>query len=480
PARARVDRFAEREARLNLFVDGDGDGVDALVEDGARLDVAAGPTAHVVLRWPSTAAPRAQAPLTVACLDRHWNAVTDCALELRLEALEGDARPPARVALTPDDAGSVRVAVALGGPGVHVLRARGPDGQVADSNPLLALPRPPRLLWGDLHGHSNLSDGTGTPEDYFRYARDVAALDVVALTDHDHIGFPALDRTPAHWERIRRAVEGFHEPGRFVALLGYEWTSWIHGHRHVLFFGDGGEVVSSADPRTESPLALWDALRGRPALTFAHHSAGGPIATNWAIPPDPELEPVTEIVSVHGSSESIDTPNPVHRPVRGNFVREALARGYRLGFVGSGDGHDGHPGLTRLGRPATGGLAGLWSESLTRDGAREALRARRVYATNGPRLLLRVTLDDAPMGALLPPAAERRLSVLVVGDGKLERIDVVRGRRVVHQVPGERRRRVGFSHTLRRLDAGEWVYVRAVQTDGGAAWSSPFFVEGPR
>ena len=33
-----------------------------------------------------------------------------------------------------------------------------------------------------------LSDGTGTPEDYFAYARDVAALDVIALTDHDHWG----------------------------------------------------------------------------------------------------------------------------------------------------------------------------------------------------------------------------------------------------------------------------------------------------
>ena len=34
----------------------------------------------------------------------------------------------------------------------------------------------PRILWGDLHGHSNFSDGTGLPEDYFVYARDVAAL----------------------------------------------------------------------------------------------------------------------------------------------------------------------------------------------------------------------------------------------------------------------------------------------------------------
>jgi hypothetical protein len=30
---------------------------------------------------------------------------------------------------------------------------------------------------------------------------------------------------------------------------------------------------------------------------------------------------------------------------------------------------------------------------------------------------------------------------------------------------------------LRDLRAGEYVYVRVVQADGGAAWSSPFFVE---
>ena len=63
-----------------------------------------------------------------------------------------------------------------------------------------------------------------------------------------------------------------------------------------------------------------------------------PIATNWNYPPDPELEPVTEIVSVHGSSEAADSPGLIYKPVFGNFVRETLAdRGYVLGFVGSGD-----------------------------------------------------------------------------------------------------------------------------------------------
>ena len=36
-------------------------------------------------------------------------------------------------------------------------------------------------------------------------------------------------------------------------------------------------------------------------LPWLAHSAGGPIATDWTFPPDPVLEPVTEVVSVHGS-----------------------------------------------------------------------------------------------------------------------------------------------------------------------------------
>jgi len=69
---------------------------------------------------------------------------------------------------------------------VHALAA--PGGFAAESNPLVVLPQTPRVLWGDLHGHSNLSDGSGSAEDYFRYARDIAGLDLAVLTDHDHVG----------------------------------------------------------------------------------------------------------------------------------------------------------------------------------------------------------------------------------------------------------------------------------------------------
>ena len=74
--------------------------------------------------------------------------------------------------------------------------------------------------------------------------------------------------------------------------------------------------------------------------------------------------------------------------IPGNTVRDALERGYRLGFVGSGDSHDGHPGLVHLASGGSGGLAGILAKARTREAVLEALRARRVYATNGPRIVL--------------------------------------------------------------------------------------------
>jgi hypothetical protein len=414
--------------------------------------------------------------LHLALLDAHANWCRDQGGDVAIEADAG-LSVPAQVSLKD---GYAAVPVAVTAPGILRLRAQTAAGYAAHANPLVVLPQVPRVLWGDLHGHSNLSDGTGTAEDYFRYARDVSGLDVAVLTDHDHIGREPLDATPASWSEIKAQVEAFHAPGRFVTLLGFEWTSWLHGHRHVLYFDRDGEVVSSADPARTSPLELWGALRGKRALTFAHHSAGGPVATNWAIPPDPELEPVTEIVSVHGNSEAPDAPRPVHQPVAGNFVRDVLQRGYRLGFVGSGDTHDGHPGMAHAGNSGSGGLAAILADDLSRDGVLAALRARRAYATNGPRIFLQTTLDGQPMGAVIALAGatgSKRLSLLAVGTAPFERIDVIRGPGVVHSVPGEHRTRIGTAETLENLAPGETVYVRAVQVDGGTAWSSPYFFE---
>ncbi len=473
------DRYAERGEWFRFAVDGDGDGVREWLADSIAVNVTAGPAARLLLHLPSTARPGATVSLVVAALDATGNAGVDAAGPLRFPDPPAGLDLPVAAALGPD--GLARVDVVVREPGTYRLVAEGPGGLGGQSNPMWVLENAPSLLWGDLHGHSNYSDGTGLPEDYFRYARDVARLDVVSLTDHDHWGIPFLDERPERWAEIQRQVERFHEPGRFVTLLGFEWTSWIYGHRHVLYFDREGPLLSSIDPATESPRQLWEALRGRRAMTFAHHSAGGPIATDWSIPPDPELEPLTEIVSVHGSSESPDTPMPIYQPVEGNWVRDALGRGYRLGFVGSGDSHDGHPGLAHLAAPS-GGMAGIWSTAHSRDAVLEALRARRVYATNGPRIVLLASLGGRPMGARVPPTAPGEeppdLTIRALGERALTSVDVVHNGAVVDRVPCEGRREVTVRWSAAPLRDGDYLYVRVIQEDEGAAWSSPFFVGG--
>jgi hypothetical protein len=154
--------------------------------------------------------------------------------------------------------------------------------------------------------------------------------------------------------------------------------------------------------------------------------------------------------------------------------------------VGSGDGHDGHPGLSHLASPS-GGLAAILSEDLTREGVLAALKARRVYATNGPRILLQTSLGGRAMGSAIEaaslttrgqtdPSADE-LRVRVVAPGPLERVDLIRGGQVSEQILCEGQREVRFVRTIPELTPGDYLYVRAVQIDGGTAWSSPFFIE---
>lgn len=491
PAKARADEYAERGETFWIGVDGDGDGVHRMLAECPTVDVGPRGPARLHLVAPSVARPGEPVELAVSVLDPVGNTGVDVVGTVELVDVPAGVEVDPAIELVAGAGGRARTSFRASEPGTLRLRARLDlgDGLVLEgtADPVVVDAEGPRILWGDLHGHSHLSDGTGTPEDYFAYARDVAALDVVALTDHDHWGVRFVDQHPDMWDRLQAVANDFHAPGEFVTLVGYEWTSWIHGHRHVLYFDDAGEMISSLDEATDHPEELWARLRGEPAITLAHHSAGGPIATNWDVAPDPELEPITEVVSAHGVSEAFDAPKILHRPIRGNFVRDALDRGYRLGFCGSGDGHDGHPGLTAL-NPTypTGGLIALVGGERTRAGVLAAIRARRVYATSGPRIVVRCALAGRPMGSSIPAAElgpDPALFLSVVGTSPIAFVDVIRRGAEVDRLDVGGREDLALTYALDDLEAGDYVYVRVIQRDrreggdGGMAWTSPFFVE---
>jgi hypothetical protein len=476
---ARVDQYAEAEEAFYFWVDGDGDGTRRLVASDPHVRVAPGPAVDLVVTATSEVGVGGSFDVTLAFVDGVANAAggVDATVELEGDGLE----LPAKVVFAKNRPSHARLTGHAVAAGVRFVNAHLFGGTV-QSNPILVSETPRRVLWADLHGHSSLSDGTGTPEDFYAYARDVAALDVAALTDHDHWGMRKLDVEPAMWKRIRDATEAANEPGRFTTLLGFEWTNWLHGHRHVLYFGGEGDVLSSLDPATDTPEGLWRTLKERKAkaLTIAHHPGGGPVTVDWNVAPDPDFEPVVEITSVHGTSEEPRGPRCIYGARAGHFVRDALAKGYRLGFVGSGDTHNGHPGLAHLAEPC-GGLAAILAADDTRDAVLAALKARTCYATTGPRILVWFRLGSTRMGssAKAPDDAERGPAylALVVGAAPIAKLELVKNGAIAATAVGNGTVQCSLEWRDPQRRAGDVVYLRALQVDGHAAFASPIFTE---
>lgn len=482
-ARGMSDRYAERNERFFFKVDGDGDGWFAPLEQQPRFRVEASTAAKLVVYGPSRVTVGQSFELTVASLDATNNLVESYAGSVRLVPQGTSAECPEEVDLKADNRGTARVRVKPQAPGVlRVIAGDSADTlQPAVSNPIFVSEEAQAkytLYWADLQGHCNVCDGTGSPEDYYRYARDVARLDAVALTDHDHWGYRPLDEDPVTWRRLCELSKTLYEPGGFVTFPAYEWTNWTFGHKHVIYLRESDAAVFGwSKKESDHPQKLWKLLAGRDCLTIPHHPGGAPIPVCWKYH-DPKYQPVVEMVSVHGVSEYVGHPRSIREPVESGMVQSALARGYRLGLIGSGDTHDGHPGIGSPG--ARAGLAGIYATSLTREAIFQALRARRVYATTGCRAILRFHLGDTPMGGvvrLVDSNARREFAITVLGDAPIHSLAIVKNNHEVGTQAGS-----GLFESWEWSDPapardGDYYYARIVQADGEWIWSSPIFIE---
>lgn len=485
-ARGIADRYAEHGERFFFKVDGDGDEWFTPIAEQPAFDVLATDAARFAVFGPSRAEVGKPFELRVSALDAENNLVESYAGQVEV-LTDGEYAGGATFAtFGPDDRGSKGIPFTPTQAGITRLAARSADGTVQGvSNILVFHDREPSqytLYWADLQIHGNLSDGTGTPDDIYRYARDVARLDAAALTEHDYWGYLPLVHNAEGWRSCIDASRTYNQPGRFVAFPAYEWTNWTFGHMHVLFAREEEAAVFAwNDPQSDRPEKLWRLLEGKDCLTIPHHCGGGPIPTCWKYY-NPAYQPVAEVVSIHGVSERMGQPGCIYRPVESGMVQSALARGYRLGMIGSGDTHDGHPGIGSPGSPPPG-LAGIYAERLTRDSILAAIRARRAYATNGCRAILRFHSGDTPMGGtiqLAAPTTPRTFDVLVVGDAPIASVTIVRNNVDVAAFEGSS---IVESQTWQDETPardGDCYYVRIAQVDGGWIWSSPIWVECKR
>src|SRR4030095_4123419 len=89
----------------------------------------------------------------------------------------------------------------------------------AESNLIRAIgPGEARTFWGDLHGQTRATVGTGTIEEYFTFGRDVALLDVMCHQAND------FQVTEEEWQRLRRQIERLHTRGGCGIFLRLQWV----------------------------------------------------------------------------------------------------------------------------------------------------------------------------------------------------------------------------------------------------------------
>src|SRR6516165_10666794 len=411
----------------------------------------AGPAASWKAVWPSLALVGEPFRLAVLAEDMWGNPTTQAEQALTLLPSRKVAGLPAGIAFAPGDGPRVIENLTVDAACDLDLRILAGREEVARANPLRVVDSAAlRRFWGDLHGQSGETIGMGTAESYFRYARDLAFIDIVGHQGND------FQITDAFWQKLNRLTAEFDEPGRFVCLPGYEWSgnTGMGGDRNVFFRQEGRPIRRSSHILVQGATSteviatadeLFRALDHEDAIVIAH--VGGRYA-DIKFAHDGRIERAVEVHSTWGTFEWL--------------LHDALDQGYRVGVVCHSDDHKGRPGATKPGASTFGAIGGLtcyFMPELTRDALFEALRRRHHYGTTGTRLFLDLRgsfaepvtvfaedpqlvasaqtrqVREAQMGDIIRPGAiAMQLSAEIIGTAPIERVDVFHGTELAQTV----------------------------------------------
>lgn len=337
-----------------------------------------------------------------------------------------------------------------------------------------------QVFFGDLHQHSEISgcgrrNGSVGQNQY--YTRFVRGLDFMCTIDH------AEHQNDHTWRMTQLAAEMHNHAGEFVTFSGFEWTSEFdgggnlyRGHYNAIFrdVGIGDYYFSASDPRYNTPIELWEALKAsvggaENVLTFSHHTSRRMAWLTWNYY-DPDMAPLIEIAQARGSYEyegcfiGLELANDCAR-VSGHYIQDGLKRGMRWGFVASGD-HGGRQ------------LAAVFAPSLDRENIFRALKNKRAYATSGERIFLDVRVNGRFMGEeFVLEQDSRKVEIKAAGTAPLVEIDVFRnGHSVRKWVTKDLDVELEWEDREPLFQHENYYYVRVIQADGGQAWSSPIWI----
>ena len=291
-----------------------------------------------------------------------------------------------------------------------------------------------QLYFGQLHSHTQYSDGAGSLESALSYVKnlpDSANVQFVAFTDHSNyfdksgaanpegalydmsLATPYSQET---WNSYRSAVAAFNEAnaGSLVALAGFEMT-WSGGPGHINTFNTPGIVSrnnTTLNNKTDyagmrAYYALLSQQEGADSLSQFNHPGNtfgtfGDFAF-W----DPVIDSRMYMVEAGNGEGQIGAGGyyPSYE-----YYTMALDKGWHLAPTNNQDNHKGRWGNANDARDV------ILTDDFSEQGIYDALRAMRVYATEDKNLEIGYTVNGMLLGSSLTEVPEKLNIHVTVND----------------------------------------------------------------
>ncbi|MHC4871289.1 MAG: DUF3604 domain-containing protein [Planctomycetota bacterium] len=496
----RRKRFADTEIPVMCYLDADGTGKYITLSNSPTLDVTAceGENLHAYVR--STVRTGERIVPRGAVTDKFGNLVEE---KPEIEVCVCDGSEWGKEISAPEN-GVVRPMVRTSLDGVEVRHKPVQTTVTLQMGDVLPEPKinpvktvgagDNHIFWGDIHFHSNFSQDVmfqgieNTPDECYRYGRDVMGLDFACLTDHHEpvirTNLPVLQLglglTEELWQKSKQITEEFNKDNEFVTFFGCEYRT-RRGDTNI-YFRDcdnapylPGQLDAIAQVHNYCrDLEFFSAPHLHPYshqyATLAGWKWGFDVIDSWQ-QEQGSFEPVMEVFSRHGRYEFYNNQphrSPKRGMTEGNSAQAHLMRGHRFGLYAGSDDHWGRPGMD--------GLMAVYAPDLTRNSIFEAIKKRRVYATTNARIILEFHANDSFMGEECFSEDYTRIKGKVYGTDVIEKIEVIRDSRVIHTIePGCEDAEFEFEDSMRVLGTC-FYYLRVTQRDKHMAWSSPVWV----
>ena len=330
------------------------------------------------------------------------------------------------------------------------------------------------LYFGQLHAHTDISNGAGSVEEAFQYASQVDGLDFFAVTDHsdsfDNADMGAIDADgadiSADWAAGKQAAASVTN-GDFVGLFGFEMT-WPEDKQlgHISTFNTPGWQTRDQEAFTNVTAALENYYKALASVPGSVSQFNHPDTVHGDFERfdhySPQYDAAVSLLEVAGEDGVVDC----------EYYDLALDEGWHVAPTNNQNNHDGQWG------DASGARTVVLAKSLTEEALYAAMKDRRVYATQDSDLAIFYELNGTVMGSILPKSEEAEITVFLSDptDEAIGNVEVVTdgGAVLVSEY-------VETPSQVLELSASgghSYYYLRITQPDGDVAVTAPVWMDG--